>query len=190
MCNEDVSARADIRSGQLQQEHRVSLRKEFLDGMSRAANTVSVVTTDGRGGRAGVTVSAMTSVSADDDRRPSLLVCIHSHSPVAEAIQKNGVFCVNLLREQQADVADRFAGRLKREQIDKFAGAQWTTLKTGSPVVRGALVSFDCELSASLRQGSHWIFIGAVTDVSSGGETKPLVYANRQYVAVAAPPQL
>ena len=127
----------------------------------------------------------MTPVSADDDGRPSLLVCIHSHSPVAEAIKKNGVLCVNLLREQQADVADRFAGRLKLEQTDKFAGAKWTTLKTGSPVIWGALVSFDCELSASFRQGSHWIFIGAVTNVSSGDDTKPLIYANRRYAAVA-----
>ena len=37
------------------------LRARFLGGMSLAAATVNVVTTDGPGGRAGVTVSAMSS---------------------------------------------------------------------------------------------------------------------------------
>ena len=45
----------------------------FLQAMSRAANTVCVVTTDGPAGKFGVTVSAMTSVSIDD-AGPSLLV--------------------------------------------------------------------------------------------------------------------
>jgi flavin reductase len=40
------------------------LREDCLASMSRAAATVSVVTPDGTGGRAGVTVSAMSSVSA------------------------------------------------------------------------------------------------------------------------------
>jgi flavin reductase len=40
------------------------LREDFVESMSRAAATVSVVTPDDPGGRAGVTVSAMSSVSA------------------------------------------------------------------------------------------------------------------------------
>ena len=50
------------------------LRQRFLTGMSNAACTVSVVTTDGPAGRFGVTVSAMASVSADTPK-PTLLVC-------------------------------------------------------------------------------------------------------------------
>ena len=42
-----------------------TLRDRFIAGMARAATTVNVVTTDGPAGRAGVTVSAMSSVSAD-----------------------------------------------------------------------------------------------------------------------------
>ena len=42
-----------------------TLRQRFLDGMSQAAATVNVVTTDGPAGRYGVTVSAMSSVSAE-----------------------------------------------------------------------------------------------------------------------------
>ena len=50
-----------------------ALRQQFLHGMSHAASTVNVVTTDGVAGRHGVTVSAMVSVSADTPQ-PTLLV--------------------------------------------------------------------------------------------------------------------
>ena len=43
------------------------LRAAFVEGMSRAATFVAVATTDGEGGRAGVTVYSLTSVSADGE---------------------------------------------------------------------------------------------------------------------------
>src|SRR6202789_4634791 len=82
-----------------------ALRQQFLHGMSHAACTVNVVTTDGVAGRHGGTVSRMVSVSADTPQ-PTLLVCIHHLSPVAEALLKNGVFCVNVLRDDQAHISD------------------------------------------------------------------------------------
>src|SRR3712207_6246025 len=100
------------------------LRENFLDGMSRAACTVSVVTTDGAAGRAGVTVSAMASVSADSVT-PSLLVCVNYQSAAARMILENGVFCVNVLRAEQAVISDRFAGRVKTSSGDKFEGVRW-----------------------------------------------------------------
>jgi flavin reductase (DIM6/NTAB) family NADH-FMN oxidoreductase RutF len=85
------------------------LRQRFVTGMSHAACTVNVVTTDGSAGRFGVTVSAMSSVSADSER-PTLLACVHESSPAARAILENGVFCVNVLRDDQSFISDVFAG--------------------------------------------------------------------------------
>src|ERR1700738_2991156 len=81
-----------------------ALRQQFLHGMSHAACTVNVVTTDGIAGRHGVTVSAMVSVSADTPQ-PTLLVCIHHLSPVVSALLENGVFCVNVRRDDQAHIS-------------------------------------------------------------------------------------
>ena len=53
-------------------------RETFIAAMGQAATGVTVVTTDGRAGRLGVTVSAMTSVSADP---PLLLICVNRRSP-------------------------------------------------------------------------------------------------------------
>jgi flavin reductase (DIM6/NTAB) family NADH-FMN oxidoreductase RutF/DNA-binding transcriptional LysR family regulator len=161
------------------------LRQKFLEGMSRAACTVSIVTTDGPNGRAGVTVSAMASVSADA-ASPALLVCVHHHSAAARAIVNNGVFCVNVLRDEHALISDIFAGRIRTASGDKFDCAQWSQLTTGAPVLCGCLVAFDCTVKKHFQYGSHWVFIGELDDTTVSSPGPPLVYANRAYGAPVA----
>jgi flavin reductase (DIM6/NTAB) family NADH-FMN oxidoreductase RutF len=157
-----------------------ALRQQFLLGMSHAACTVNVVTTDGVAGRHGVTVSAMVSVSADTPQ-PTLLVCIHHLSPVVAAILENGVFCVNVLRDDQAHISDNFAGRSGAHGPAKFNCATWTTQVTGAPRVVDSLVAFDCRVTASERVGSHFVVFGSVLDIFVAGAGAPLIYANRAY---------
>jgi flavin reductase (DIM6/NTAB) family NADH-FMN oxidoreductase RutF/DNA-binding transcriptional LysR family regulator len=157
-----------------------ALRQRFLHGMSHAAATVNVVTTDGAAGRHGVTVSAMVSVSADTPQ-PTLLVCIHHKSAVADAVLENGVFCVNVLRDDQAHISDNFAGRSGARGAKKFDCTEWTTQVTGAPRVLDALVAFDCRVTASERVGSHFVVFGSVQDIHVAGGGAPLIYANRAY---------
>jgi len=156
------------------------LRRRFLNGMSHAACTVNVVTTDGPAGRHGVTVSAMVSVSADTPQ-PTLLVCIHHLSPVAGAVLENGAFCVNVLREDQTHISESFAGRTTARGGSKFDCSRWTTQVTGAPRVIDALVAFDCRVIASERVGSHCVVFGSVQDIFIAGGGAPLIYANRAY---------
>lgn len=158
----------------------LDLRGRFLSGMSQAACTVNVVTTDGPQGRAGVTVSAMSSVSADTPK-PALLVCVHHLSAAAQAVIGNGVFCVNVLRDDQAHISDTFAGRLRTEDGDKFSCAEWTTETTGAPRVIDPLVAFDCTVLSSQKIGTHYIFLGSVEDIFEAESGSPLIYANRSY---------
>jgi len=156
------------------------LKQRFFDGMSHAACTVNVVTTDGKAGRAGVTVSAMSSVSADTPQ-PTLLVCVHHKSASAAAILENGVFCVNVLRDDQSYISDTFAGRLETDDGDKFSCADWTTQRTGAPRVVDPLVAFDCRLISGERIGTHHVFLGAVEEIFVARRGSPLIYANRAY---------
>jgi flavin reductase len=162
-----------------------TLRDRFLDAMSATACTVSIVTTDGAQGRAGVTVSAMSSISADTDQ-PTLLVCVHHLSPAADAILKNRAFCVNVLRDDQSIVADRFAGRVPAINGDKFAGSTWAPMASGAPRVVDPLAAFDCRLLSYQRVGTHFVLVGAADDIFVAGSGKPLVYARRAY-ATAVP---
>jgi len=153
-------------------------RQAFLEGMSQAASSVTVVTTDGAAGKAGLTVSAMCSVTADD---PALLICVNRSSGAGELIAQNRSFCVHLLRDDQSNISDIFAGR---GDGDRFEAASWTSLETGSPVLDDHLVAFDCKLVKEDVWGTHRIFIGEVV-ATSLSEGDALLHVNRHYARPA-----
>lgn len=149
----------------------------FVAAMGRAAAGVSVVTTDGPAGRFGVTVSAVSSVSAEP---PMVLACINRRSPVVEAVARNGVFCVNLLARAQRPIADIFAGRPQAGAPYDFGCAEWLMGASGSPMLPETAASFDCALEMACDAGTHRVLIGRVLR-AEGGETDPLVYSARAY---------
>jgi len=160
------------------------LRNMFLGGMSQAACTVNIISTDGPAGRAGVTVSAMSSVSADTPK-PTLLVCVHHLSPAAQMIIGNDCFVVNVLRDDQSYISDTFAGRFKDQIADKFDCTDWARTKTGALRVADPLVAFDCQVVSSDRIGTHHVFLGEVQDIHNSERGSPLIYANRAYGAAS-----
>ena len=160
---------------------QAALRAAFLEGMSRAASSVCVVTTDGPAGRAGVTVSAMTSVSADGET-PSMLTCLNATSSALPLVLANGCFCINILQDDQTAISDIFSSRSPAPGGDKFATVDTFTAETGAPCLRAALVSFDCTLISAERMGTHHICIGAVKAVEIAPEGAPLLYGMRRYL--------
>jgi flavin reductase (DIM6/NTAB) family NADH-FMN oxidoreductase RutF len=154
----------------------------FREAMRRMASGVSVITTDGPAGRFGVTVSSLCSLSLEP---PSVLACVHHMSPALAAVIRNGVFCANVLCVEQAHVSDSFAGKLQELRDNKFACAEWGRLATGSPVLRDALIAFDCRLSREVEFGSHRILMGTVAELAAR-DGNPLIYADRGYRSIAA----
>jgi flavin reductase len=152
-------------------------RSRFVTAMARIFSAVTIVSTDGPGGLAAVTVSSVTSASADP---PLVLACIHRRSPVNAAIHVNGVFCVNILALGQEHLSDCFAGRPRDGTAFDFARAEWTAQKTGSPILQGSVAAFDCVLQSSHGAGTHTIFFGRVLEVVEG-EATPLIYGYRSY---------
>jgi flavin reductase (DIM6/NTAB) family NADH-FMN oxidoreductase RutF len=156
---------------------RDELREAFVGAMGRIVSSVTIVTTDGASGRFGVTVSAMTSVSADP---PLLLTCINRRSPAAAAIAGNRVFGVNVLASHQLDVAQTFAGRPRRGAPFDFDVARWQVHITGAPILAGAVAAFDCAVRDRHEAGTHTVFVGEVLEaLASPGE--PLLYGRRAY---------
>lgn len=161
------------------------LRAQFVEAMSQVAATVNVITSDGPAGRAGMTVSAMASVSADGPR-PSLLVCLNESSQAAQTIISNGVFCVNVLKETQAHISDAFAGRAGAQGGERFAGASWVAMASGSPRAEDPLVAFDCEVVQAHSVGTHKVLIAQVGEIHRGGGGNALIYAQRGYATSLA----
>jgi flavin reductase (DIM6/NTAB) family NADH-FMN oxidoreductase RutF len=156
------------------------LRQDFVQAMSRAAATVSVVTTDGPAGLAGITVSAMTSVSADGDA-PTMLICVNKGASAAGPILENGVFAINVLHSGQQGLADLFAGRGPASGTARFDGLAVERLATGAPILDG-LAAFDCAVQAVDLIGTHHVVIGAVRAVRSSDAGTPLIYGMRSYL--------
>lgn len=181
-----MTASISIPAGQ--QPLAAGIREQFITAMGAAATGVTVVATDGPSGRYAQTVSAMCSVSAD----PALvLVCINQRSPINEALAAHGVFSVNLLGKKHDHVADTFAGRPwpGKEPWD-FSCGEWDDAPSGAPRVRDAVASFDCEVHGVSTAGTHYIYIGRVTDVQAEPGV-PLVYSAHSYAEpVPFPPSV
>lgn len=122
---------------------------DYRDAMARLGAAVSIVTTDGSGGRAGFTASAICSVTGDP---PTLLVCINRASSAYPSMTRNKVVCVNVLSARHEQLSRLFGGKVPAEK--RFAAALWSTLETGAPVLAdcsAALTAGLLTLSTSVR---------------------------------------
>jgi flavin reductase (DIM6/NTAB) family NADH-FMN oxidoreductase RutF len=155
--------------------------RAFREGMSRLGAAVHVVTTDGPGGKAGFTATAVCSVS---DAPPMLLVCLNRKSSSGPVLQGNGVFCVNTLSRDAEDLADVFAGRTGAVKDARFVTGTWSTLKTGAPVLDSAVVAFECRVVDLRTVGSHNVIFGAVVDIRVNDIDPALIYHQRVYKSV------
>lgn len=153
----------------------------FREAMSRLGAAVHVVTTAGPAGKTGFTATAVCSVS---DQPAMLLVCLNRRSNSAPLLSQNGVFCVNTLLANESKLADVFAGRSGVHLEERFTVGEWTTLKTGSPVLTSAVVAFDCRTFEIKAVASHNVFFGAVEAVRLGPNGPALVYHDRLYKPV------
>jgi flavin reductase len=152
-------------------------REDFVNAMGGAVTGVNVITTDGSAGRFGITVSAVSSVSADP---PMVLACINRRSPACTAVRVNEAFCVNVLSARQRQVADTFAGRSPHGKPYNFDNTNWKQGRTGVPRLVDATSTFECVLDTAYDSGSHTIFIGRVV-AASEGSGNPLLYTDRAY---------
>lgn len=155
-------------------------RETYRDGMASLAAAVNLIATDGPGGLAGFTATAVTSVTDDP---PTLLVCLNRTSSATPAVLANKVLCVNALAPGHQTVSSLFGG--KTPMAERFASAEWTKGKTGAPVLNDALVSFDCIISEMVEVGTHFILMCRVVDVRANDCEAALVYFRRAYQAVS-----
>jgi flavin reductase len=155
---------------------------EFKKGMRRLAAGVSIITSTERGQPCGFAATSVSSVTAEP--RPSLLVCVNQKATSHDIIHRSGVFCVNLLGEGDAELAQRFSAPGSWEA--RFEGCDWVPLVTGSPALLGALASFDCEVASAVVVHSHTIFIGEVRDLKLWQEAvAPLLYVDGRFGSLA-----
>lgn len=154
----------------------------FRDAMACVGAAVNIITTDGPGGRAGFTASAVCSVT---DSPPTLLVCLNRSASVWPAFSANRTLCVNTLSAGQETLSQLFGGKTPMEE--RFAAARWQSGETGCPRLEAALVSFDCRISQVVSVGTHDILFCHIVSLVRHPTPQGLVWFDRGYHALMRP---
>jgi 3-hydroxy-9,10-secoandrosta-1,3,5(10)-triene-9,17-dione monooxygenase reductase component len=121
---------------------------------------------------AGFTIGSFTSVSLDP---PLVGFLPQISSDTWQAMAPAGKFCVNILRDDQADLCWRFAKSGVGD--DRFDNVTWTTSPTGCPLITGIGAWIDCVVEHTFELGDHFMVVGRVIDLDHHADPHtPLVF--------------
>lgn len=156
--------------------------QDFRQTLGRFATGITVVTTiNPAGGYHGITVNSFTSVSLTP---PLVLICIDKSTEAHRILPQSGIFCANILHEDQQFLSDRFAGR-EPDNSKPFEDIALRTAATGAPIFEGSLGFVDCRIVQAYDGGDHTIFLGEVAGLGTFEEASPangpLLYYKSNY---------
>jgi flavin reductase (DIM6/NTAB) family NADH-FMN oxidoreductase RutF len=149
---------------------------QFKHVMRQWASGVSIVTMQTAEKRHGLTVSGFLSVSPEP---PLVLISVGQELASDTLLRASGAYAINLLRDDQGELSDRFAGRLG--EIDRFAGLTTHTAATGAPILDDCAAWLDCRVVSTHVVGDHTLFVGEVVAAGVNDPAKPLIYWNADY---------
>ena len=141
----------------------------FRQVLGHFATGVSVITTTLKGEPHGFTCQSFTSVSLDP---PLVAFLPNVTSSTMPAIREAGIFCVNILNEDQETLCRSFASK----DGDRWQGVGWMPGPTGSPILSDVLAWIDCRLEQEIEAGDHLIVIGRVVELKAVHRGRPLLF--------------
>ena len=151
--------------------------EEYREVLRHFPSGVTIVTIKAGEEMHGLTVSAFASVSPEPPLITVMIDQRHHAYPLLET--EGAVFAVNMLRQDQEELSNRFAW-VKDE--DRFAKGSWDVAVTGAPILTDAAAWMDCTIRDRFPAGSHTIYLGEVqASRVPEPDTLPLVYWNRGY---------
>lgn len=152
-------------------------------GMRHFAVGVSIITAKDGDRRAGLTATAVCSVTADP---PRMVVFVNKNVQANQVIIDSGALCVNVLAGDQEDVAKVFAGMEKDVHgEDRFNYGQWGTVLTGAPALKNALANFDCRVIKVFDESTHNAFLCEILSTRERSDGEALIYLNGLFRRIA-----
>lgn len=146
------------------------MTRELRDCLGHFATGVTVVTCEINGEKHGATVNSFTAVSLDP---PLVLVSLDRRSKACQRLD-NRPFVVNVLREDQSDIAVHFAG------IPATSLVPWNGTK-----LKDALAHIVCVPWRSYDGGDHVLYLGEVKEIEVH-QGEPLVFYRGAFREVGA----
>jgi flavin reductase (DIM6/NTAB) family NADH-FMN oxidoreductase RutF len=147
---------------------------KFRQVLGHFPTGVVVVTAADDGGPVGLAIGSFASVSLD----PPLVGFFPGRTSTSwPRIRGAGVFCVNILGEDQEEISRVFASK----DVDKFATIGWTPGRTGSPIINDVSAYIDCEIRSVTDAGDHDFVLGHVVDLGVSHDGGPLIFYRGGY---------
>jgi flavin reductase (DIM6/NTAB) family NADH-FMN oxidoreductase RutF len=147
----------------------------FRSIMARFATGVTVITSTGAAGPAGMTANAVASLSLD----PLLVMAgFDLRSRTLTAVRQSRRFAVNVLASDQEQISRIFAG--KQPEPEKFTACAYRE-RSGLPVIAGALAWLTCRVTAIHPGGDHVIVVGSAIEMGGDGGEPLLFYGGRYH---------
>lgn len=151
-------------------ENHIDLFKQAMSNYPTGVTVMSTV--DKEGNPVGLTVNSFASVSID----PILVLWsinkdVSTYPPFSVADK----FTVNILAEDQTDIAYLFAGK----EEDRFAHCDWEMSEDGLPIIKGTAATMQCTVHHKIEVGTHITFFGEVFAMNANDQA-PLLYHRRK----------
>ena len=155
-----------------------TVSEDFKLSMRHLAGAVNIITAGTGPSAAGLTATAVCSLSMTP---PRLLVCLNRAGATYAALAADERFCVNVLGVDAQRLAETFAGRTGLAGAQKFADAGWVNDNDQPPRLEQALSAIHCTVHSIQIVGTHAVVIGDVAGVHNCLTSRPLIYQDQAF---------
>lgn len=153
------------------------LRQNFRGAMRRLPSGVGIIATNTGQRWFGMTATAIASVSMDP---PSLMVGINQTASIHDPLHESGIFSVNILRRDHAEIGQAFA---TLPSAERFTVGEWELSGNGCPTLVGAQAIILCKVGTVVPYGTHTLVIGEVLETIVDQAVDPLVFVDGTFRA-------
>lgn len=149
--------------------------RALRNALGQFATGVSVITAQPAGGEAfGMTVNSFSALSLDP---PLVLWSLQKNSDCADAFARCTHYTANILQHDQLAISNAYA----KKGEHALKPEHYRIGRSGCPVLKGAMASFECRIEARHDGGDHIILVGRVLDMHALPDRKPLVFFAGRY---------
>jgi flavin reductase (DIM6/NTAB) family NADH-FMN oxidoreductase RutF len=147
-------------------------------GLRKITNPIGLVTAQKDEKRDATTVAWISKVS---NHPPLIMISIAPERYIHHLIQDTREFGLAILSEKQEPLA-LYCGSTSAYEVDKFREAPIETVEASmikAPLIKEAVVNFECKVVDTITTGDHTMFIGEVLVAYYEEDKKPLVMTDR-----------
>jgi flavin reductase (DIM6/NTAB) family NADH-FMN oxidoreductase RutF len=106
-----------------------------------------------------------------------VLWSLQNDSDVFQVFSGARYFAINVLVTEQQAHSNQYAKK-GEHLLDE---AHYRLGKYGAPIIRDALVNFECQMHATHEGGDHLIIVGRVADLTTNPNGDPLLFFSGAY---------